>query len=642
VLGTTAAAFALLVALGIHGYSLPAWHAVIDGSRAPELLAGAARGLRTDDWAVGLPLALAQAHHDPPFPRVNRDIGLGQDLILMGVPIAHPITLFRPATWGFFVSDDTGVAWMWWSQLLGAFAAWFLALRAVAPGRDGLAALGSLVLVASPFLQFWSLTPARPVAWTGLALAGAAGVLRAPTQRGVVGHALLLAVAACGFAVELYPPFQVPLAWLGLAATAGLAVELRGRGRLGLRLAALAGAGAAALLVCLAFWFDAAGAIERMRATTYPGERVERGGWLPAWQLFAHDLGAGLAVGDWSPAINLAEGAGFWLLFPVLAAGFLKERRRDPVAAALLAVIALLAAHACLGLPTLLRDATLLSQVAPQRAVVGIGLADLMLLVRWLAREGPAPGPRFAAGAAVAWGAGLAAFALAVHRALPDSRLGVLLGFAAVNAGLAFAVLRRERPGWVLAALALAVAGCTLWWNPLVRGGSAYLVDNPLSRRIRAIDRAAGGDTLWVSYGPPHHGNLFRVLGVRALTGVQPLPQLELWQRLDPAGRFERVYNRYAWFTARSAGAPGVSFRLAAPDAVELVVDPAAPELRALGVTHVLIVAPDPRAADALPGIERIFSLGRNHVYRLVGPGPPSSSSRAAQPSWRVSWPMSK
>jgi hypothetical protein len=552
---------------------------------------------------------------------VNRDIGLGQDVILMGVPIAHPITLFRPATWGFFASDDAGVAWMWWSQVLGGFAAWFLALRAIAPGRDGLAVLGSLVLVASPFLQFWSFAPARHVAWAGLALAGAAGVLRAPTPRGVMVRALLLALAACGFALEPYPPFQVPLAWLVLAVTVGLAVERRGGDRLGLRLAALAGAGAAALLVCLAFWLDAALAIERMRATAYPGERIERGGWLPAWQLFAHDLGAGLAVSDWSPAINIAEGAGFWLLFPVVGLGLFKDRRRDPVAAALLAVIALLGVHACTGLPTALGRATLLAWVQPQRAVVGIGLADLMLLVRWLARSGPAPAPRFAASGAVAWGAGLAAFAVAVHRALPDARLPVLLGFAAANAGLAFAVLRRRRPAWVLAAFALLTASCTLWWNPLVRGGSEYLSENALSRRIRAVDRAAGGDTLWVSYGPPHHGNLFRVLGVRALTGVQPLPQLELWRRLDPAGRYERIYNRYAWFTARSAGRPGVAFRLAAPDAVELLVEPGAPELRALGVTHVLIVAPDPSAADALRGLERIFSHGRNHVYRVVEPG---------------------
>ena len=619
-LAGTGAVFALLVALGIHGYSLPAWRAVLDGSPAPELLLGTPRGLRTDDWAVVLPLALAQAHHDPPFPRVNRDIGLGQDLILMDLPIAHPITLFRPATWGFFVSDDGGIAWMWWSQVLGAFAAWFLALRAVAPGRDALAALGSLALVASPFLQFWSFTPARHVAWAGLALAAAAGVLRAPTPRRVTSQAVLLTLAACGFALEPYPPFQVPLVLLVLAVTAGLAVELRRAGGIGLRLAALAAAGAAALLVCLAFWLDAAPAVERMRGTAYPGERVERGGWLPVWQLFAHDLGAGLLVSDWGPLVNIAEAAGFWLLFPLVVAGLVKDRRRDPVAAALLAVIALLATHACVGLPTALRDATLLSWVAPQRALVAIGLADLLLLVRWLAREGLAPGPRFAVGAALAWGAGLAAFAVALHRTLPDAALGALLGFAAINAALAVPLLLRRRPAWLLAGLAALLASGTLWFNPLVRGGSAYLRENPLSRRILAIDRAAGGETLWVSYGPPHHGNLFRVLGVQALTGVQPLPQLELWRRLDPAGRYERIYNRYAYVTARSAGRPGVSFRLAAPDSVELLVEPGAPELRALGVTHALIVAPDPSASDALPGIERVFSHGRNHVYRLVEP----------------------
>ena len=49
-----------------HGYSLPVWHTVLDGSAPEGVLAGELRPLRSDDWLVGLPLALAQATTNRP------------------------------------------------------------------------------------------------------------------------------------------------------------------------------------------------------------------------------------------------------------------------------------------------------------------------------------------------------------------------------------------------------------------------------------------------------------------------------------------------------------------------------------------------------------------------------------------------
>jgi len=81
------------------------------------VLLGQPRLIRHDDWAVHLPLALAQLHHDPPFPLVNRDIGLGQSaLVPFELPVAHPFTLLRPQLLGFFLGPDVGIAWMWWKR----------------------------------------------------------------------------------------------------------------------------------------------------------------------------------------------------------------------------------------------------------------------------------------------------------------------------------------------------------------------------------------------------------------------------------------------------------------------------------------------------------------------------------------------
>ena len=85
--------------------------------------------------------------------------------------------------------------------------------------------------------------------------------------------------------------------------------------------------------------------------------------------------------------------------------------------------------------------------------------------------------------------------------------------------------------------------------------------------------------------------------------GVHPLPQLELWQRIDPEGRYRSVYNRYAHvaFVASASGDP--RFRLHSQDYVILEIQPNSPEFRALGITHVLVrdeAATDLREAERL------------------------------------------
>ena len=60
-------------------------------------------------------------------------------------------------------------------------------------------------------------------------------------------------------------------------------------------------------------------------------------------------------------------------------------------------------------------------------------------------------------------------------------------------------------------------------------------------------------------------------------------------------------------------------FRLASPDSFELIVEPGAPELRAIGVTHALVVAPEP---PRLTGARYHGSHAWNHLYVLTGPEP--------------------
>ncbi|MDX1388143.1 MAG: hypothetical protein R3344_03085 [Acidobacteriota bacterium] len=619
--------FLLLVLLRIHGFSIPLWHDYIDGSPANEVVLGEPRTIRSDDWLVLLPLAMAQGLHDPSFPTTNTDIGEGQSMFLpVTSPIAHPLALFRPTTWGFFVGNDIGMAWMWWMQVLGLLVTWYFVLLVVTRQRVWLAALGSLVLVLSPFLQFWSFNAAPLIIYTGLCFLGAVAILTGETRRATIGGGALLGWSAGCFGLAVYPPYQVALAFLLIAMIAGFVLERREEflsRRWKPPLTALGLAAAITFAAGFGFYLAAGDAIELIRGTAYPGERFSTGGEGIVWQLLNANLWLPMRADDYGAVRNISEAASFWLFFPVVGVGVvfasLRNRRRlDWLSVVLVLYCVVLSIYLLIGFPAWLSRITLFGMMTGTRALIGIGLADLLLLLRFLSRERvEKESPYFAIAVAVAWWLLLAIPGWPLHDAFPEIGLGFFHLAAGANGILAYFIVRRGFGAAVVGVMAGGLALCTLWFNPVVIGGSSYLLDNALSRKIVEIDREHDGATVWAAYGSVQHPNLFRVLGVRAVNGVMPLPQLAQWRRVDPEGDDLDIYNRYAHFRLMP-GSENVRLELRQDDWVDVIANPTADNLGALGVTHVLIVSDRRPPDEQLPDLAYVASHRWNHIYRVI------------------------
>lgn len=591
-----------------------------------EVLLGEPRMIRSDDWKMQLPLLLAQTAQTPRFPVVNPSVGLGQSMLLpVDALVAHWVALFRPTMWGFLLGPDAGLAWLWWSRVLGLFGVWFAVLAVVTRGRFAPAATGAALLACAPFFQFWAFNSAPQVTSMGAAFLATVALARAKEGRAIVAAAVALAVAGAWFALSIYPPYQVTLGWLYVALVAGWLLDARDelplRNHVAMRAIALAVAGVCVVAVVAAFASEASDAIALMRDTAYPGRRMSTGAERNLAELWNANLGAPLWAEKWGPLFNICEAASFWMLSPVPLALLLWRRTRGERIDALTAAVALYAValtiYALIGIPSFLARVTALGFVPGKRAVIGIGLADAILLVRFAGCSAPARRDERGRvlAIAVAWFAVLAGCSFWLVRELPDARLPVLLAFALGNAALAAFFL--QMPRRALLALVALSAISTLWFNPLAVGGAAYLRDNALAQKITEIDRAEGGDTTWVAFGRDDVPNLFRAIGVRALNGVHPIPQLELWKRIDPDGRFRNVYNRYAHvaFVAAPSGAP--RFQLHSQDYVIVQIRPDSDEFRALGVTHVLVREGDAAAFERLSGFEPLATIGPNHLYRV-------------------------
>ncbi len=638
-----ALAFVALVAAGIHGYSISLWHKHLDGSPPTEILFGEAQWLRMDDWMVQIPFSLGQREHTPAFPVWNDKIGLGQQMLLpIHLPTAHVLTLFRPFEWGWFLGADAGLAWKWWLSAFGLFYATFLVLSIVGEGRFGLAVAGGAFLVFSPFFQFWSLNAAPFVVYAELAFVSACHVLLSPRRGLVLANAAVLAWSAAAFALSLYPPYQVVLAQIFglLLVTIVLAHVSRAGvpGALGLRAGALGAAGVGALAVSAVVLHAAWPTIDVMRHTAYPAGRLAIGGGRALWELFLHDVLVAPVVTDYGPLRNTLQAASFWLLSPVVALGLAVRASRpgariDATTAAFLVYVAFLVVFCCVGFPMLVSQLLLLSAVPTERAVIGLGIAEAILLVRFVAvRTQPDATRAGAAALALGWAGAVLWIGLFARQTLGGVTTPWIAGAAAVNAAAAYGLLRARRPQLVLGAMALVLVPCTAWFNPVVRGGSDFVLHNPVSDAVREIDAEAGGETAWVVFNSDNFANLFRALGVRALGGVFPVPQLELFHRIDPQGEWEGIYNRYgnAVFLPRSSG--GVAFRLLGPDVFfcDLPVDAAT--LTRLGATHVAFVSERRDTWNRLPGLSWIRSEGKFHFYRVLPPAPGDAAPSAGSP----------
>src|SRR5262249_9721809 len=147
---------------------------------------GHSRSIRSDDWLLDIPLILAQVNHNPSFPIVNSNIGLGQNSLLpLKVPCRHFVTLFRPSTWGFLMGESTGLAWMWWFIELGTFYVGFLLFSIVTRQNFWVSFWAALALTYSPYFQFWSFHKTELFVHAGLILVSLSGILRGQTRTGI-------------------------------------------------------------------------------------------------------------------------------------------------------------------------------------------------------------------------------------------------------------------------------------------------------------------------------------------------------------------------------------------------------------------------------------------------------------------------
>ena len=631
------AGFATLTAAGLHGSSVVMWSVILhEEETAHALLAGTPRAVRSDEWLVWTPSALAQARHEPPFPLENPALGAGRSPQLMSLPVRHFTMLFRPQLWGFFFLDaEHTLAWAWNAKVCGLLAAMFVLLRRLAGGDFWTALLGSAWVFCSGYTQWWfSCPPMLPemLASWALGLWCVLKIADAPPWRVALPVTAGMIFAAVNFTLCMYPPFQIPLAYLAAAVLAGWLWQRRGGDGVRRRAWPAAGwlglAAVAVAAILTPFFLELLPTLRLVAGTSYPGLRRAAGGALGLGNLFlglAEPLLGAQAFPE--TRVNVCNAAGFhpvwlaagcWLLAGARLRGACAQWR---LLAPLLAAVLGLALFAACPLPAAFGRWTLLSFSTEERCILPVGLGGILLSVLTLRQmeSGAATQRRTRLGLAVI-AAGLACAALAgAVKMNPVFFAPWRIAAAAALCGLLFGLYLWPAKRAFACVLLAALAPPALMVNPVVCS-FAPLTESTALSAVREI-RRADPEARWIAYEGANLSAFLASAGVPVLSGSKTVPDLAFLRQLDPGGRSLEIYNRYALAVFQlPAARDEVRFEQINFCGYRVFIHPANPALRAAGARYFVFPrALDAAAADGL-SLLRALPERRLWIYEIAAP----------------------
>jgi hypothetical protein len=609
VIATTLLVCACCVYSKVHFSSVGIWNSYINPkAETAGLVYGTPRAIRSDEWMLGVPWQLSQAATNPAWATENPSVGPGTSALLVGLPTRHWTAIFRPAHWGFYLLDiERGFSWMWMWRSVVVFSALFLLFFELCGGSLVCGLAGAIWIFFAGFTQWWLASVAEILAYFALACVSLRYVCISTRVATVSAAAVALLICAIGFGLCLYPPFQVPLVYLGLALlpflTRGI-LTARGPG-VWLRLALLGGVPVIGLAVLMAFMIDNSSVVALMEQTVYPGRRVSLGGELSLWRYvggllersYTHDIFPPLAG-------NVCEASAFLLLWPVslLMMPFLRERGELLRCLPLVGYLLLTSLWGLFGISESLAVMTGWSFVPTGRAFIGwgIGGAALSLIVmnrlttalwylRWIYV--------LSAALALIWCVG--EFSTRFPSGIPAEEVR----YTSIWVFVAIVALIARVPWGLVAALFVLCALPHSQVNPVMRGLSV-ISDVPLVQAIKRFDPQR--ERRWAVFGSLLHAQLAKISGRNVVDGSQYAPDLQSLKVLDQDGKHIDVYNRYAHtvFTIASEGTPP-TFSLLAADTWELQVDPCHQNFKSFGVRYLVWV--NYASARSFECYERIF-----------------------------------
>lgn len=518
-----------------------------EGSQYITPVFGKARSIRSDEWMVSVPRLMSAEYNN--YEKYN-DIVRGTtatNLSASGLYLNYS-ALAKPAELGFYLfGSDYGLSFLWCFKMVFGFLFSYELCLIISKRKPLLALMGASLIWFSSFNMWWSM-----VNWI---FAGEAALvllyyyLREENRKKRLLYGVGTALFGANFVVELYPAWQVPAGYIFLMLLIWLLVDSRET----LKKYKWADWGIA--LGCVGFMVSVVGVyminyseyLTAITNTVYPGNRVSYGG-----NALGHLLGyIPTLLMPWAEYSNPSEAGSFFSLFPLpyvmAVVMFIRSRKKDVLSGLLLAATTILTIYCTVELPAGIAKILLLTFSTPQRTADVVGYAQILLIVAALGRYEEKYRFKVVPAAIISVASVGAALVYARQHFSGYTEFAYFVAIAAVVViGITILISRSSRElqkaMMICVTLMMVITGLAV--NPLMCG-TDVITSKPAAEEVKEI---VGKDHegKWLAINSAVNGNFLIACGAPAINSVNYIPNMELWELLDPEGKKEEYYNRYA------------------------------------------------------------------------------------------------
>lgn len=631
-LGICVGLFLVLTILRINYSSVGIYNQLLpDGGDSKRgLVTGTPKMIRMDEWGSLVPLYLSQANNN--FPDVNLAVGGVKTPVASGLS-HHVSVIFRPELWGFFLFDvETGFAWMWNFNVFFCIISITLLFLVLTGNNFCLSVIGGVWLFLSPANVWWSIYPASYLQMCAAAFIALLYLLKSSDRLIILLNGSLFGFFTLAFALHIYPPFQITFGYVFVFLFLGVVFRHYNEfisTQVPVRLIALFIALGIVGLGGWSYYMASASTIKAMMNTVYPGQRLETGGegfvanyfsefyrWLISDQQYPSNW---FNICELSHYVNFAH-----IIIPLLLLCWYKTKKVDFISLALIAFILLCYIYIELGIPAALSKITLLSNLQARRLHLGMDVASLILTILYLNKLQKQTCKTSNSETAIliafvclitVYGAWVnltdaANNFFTVSRLMPATLFFIFMSLLLIP----FGAFKYRTLLFGIGIIGFSLPNIKV--NPINIGLSS-VTDHSLYKTVRSIhdkEPKAG----WLVLGNQVVSYVVTATGVNQLSGVKNVPDIQTMRVLDPTGRNDSIYNRYAHsiYYPYIDGRDSMVFRVnEGRDGFNVGLDPCSPKLKKLNMKYI-VFDHQPQTAE-IRCMTQVSNLGSVLIYRV-------------------------
>jgi hypothetical protein len=555
-------AFIFMVIFKLSFSSIGSWRTFVSSQNNQDTtLIGASRGIRSDEWLVQSTFALGQSMNKQQFyPLINENVRAteGQNMLMVYAnPVCNITILARPQNLGFLLlGRDYGFSWYFAMKMILLVLFSIEIAMIISKKNSFISIIGGLWIAFSPGIMWW-FSSTGDIYLHAFAIITIFYYYIRNTEWKVwkkifLGVAMSSSIA--GFVFCYYPPFQIPIA---LVILAFIAVEfIQNRKKLKKIDYIIMSVSLFAGLALIGYYYIISkDAINAMLNTAYPGKRDTPGGGLGVncFINYFTNIFTTITSNRLAGLSNQSEISSFIYPFVALLTSIViyfktdfknKIKDKDNFLTVLFIIVYLILFLWCfIGFGTFLSRITLFNMCPPARVFIIFGLVGVMLCISLISKMGECRTNinKFTVIFSI-----IVCFIDIIlikwynYDVYLDSTKQLIL--IPILFFMNYLFITKNRKAFLYLIFILTfISGIII--NPIEKG-TDVIYNTKTSAEIQKICDE-NKDSLWIG-NTNINAQYLIANGAKTLNGVNYYPNLNWINKIDPEGKFEKVYNRYA------------------------------------------------------------------------------------------------